>query len=713
MAAHTIGRYEIECELGQGGMAAVYLARDPHFGRRVAIKLLPPALQRDPMFRRRFEREARTVAALEHSAIVPVYDFGQEGGASYLVMRYMEGGSLADLLRQHGPLSLEQTTAILWRVASALDLAHNRGIIHRDLKPDNVLFDGAGEAYLTDFGIVKLATETTTGVTGDFIVGTPAYMSPEQARGEAHLDRRSDVYALGALLFTMLVGHPPYEADTPVGYAVKHVTEPVPSLLRLRPDLPPALELVLRRALAKNPASRYATAGDLARAVASAQSAPLPAPVPAEEMARSGRRWLWAVVALLLVFVCSGAFLVWLSGRVQGRAATPEPLVVVVPTDPLPSVVEAATRITETPSPPATAPTPTPAGLLALQPIASNPAAVEQLAQLGRGSVHALVLLPGERLATGGGSGIWLFDLAGEKAIRQLDAHTRVVRALAATADGVRLASGGDDGRILLWDLEAGSVASRLEGHQDWVRALAWSPDGALLASGSSDQSVRLWESATGRQTLILDEPAASVRDVSWSADGARLAAGDNNGRVYIWNAADGASLFRLTAHQGIAFAVAWAPDRPLLASAGGDGLIRLWDGERGVELLALRGHRGLVLDVAWSPDGARLASAGQDGTVRVWEVATGNELRRLEGHTGMVLGLVWEPDGRRLISAGEDAACAIGTPPLVKSAPAIPGTPPRPTASPGRQMAAASPAAAVTRRCRCGTLPRRRRCRR
>jgi tRNA A-37 threonylcarbamoyl transferase component Bud32 len=581
MAAHTIGRYEIERVLGQGGMATVYLAYDPHFRRRVAIKLLPPALQNDPMFRARFQREAQTIAALEHPATVPVYDFGEADGAPYLVMRYMEGGSLNERLQRHGPLSLAAATSILRRLASALDRAHQQGVIHRDIKPDNVLFDSLGAAYLTDFGIVKLATEATTTITGEFIVGTPAYMSPEQARGGSQLDRRSDVYALGALLFAMLSGHPPYEADTPVGLAVKHVTEPVPSLLRLRPDLPPALELVLRRALAKNPDNRYATAGDLAQAVVAAQMAAVEVPaVPEARPERSAPGWLWAAAGsgVILLLLCLGVAGLWLAGGNPFVAASPTARAGEAAAGPPTRALVGAATATSNGQPDAT-PTPatatgTPAAPLRAEMAApGNAGRMAQLAQLGRGSLNALVLLPdGQRAATGGGSGVWLFDLESGLARSNLDAHTQVVRALAATADGLQLASGGGDGRIIVWDLASGQVARRLEGHQDWVRALEWSPDDTLLASGSSDRTVRVWERASGRETALLSEPAASVRDVAWSADGARLAASDNNGIVHIWNPGSRVRTHRLEAHRGIAFAVAWAPNQPWLASAGADG---------------------------------------------------------------------------------------------------------------------------------------------
>jgi serine/threonine-protein kinase len=268
MKPRNIGRYQIKAELNRGGMSVVYLAHDPRFGRDVAIKMLPRSLQDQPAVRARFEREARTVAALEHPAIVPVYDFGEEDGQPYLVMRCMQGGSLADLLT-YGRLNLTDAARITTRIAGALDEAHERGVIHRDLKPGNILFDTHGEAFLTDFGIVKLyeGDSAMSTMTGSVVLGTPAYMSPEQALGKT-IDRRSDVYSLGAVLYEMLTGLPPYKGPTSISIAMKHVVEPVPNVREYRPDLPDACIAVVEKAMAKEADARFATAGELADAFA-------------------------------------------------------------------------------------------------------------------------------------------------------------------------------------------------------------------------------------------------------------------------------------------------------------------------------------------------------------------------------------------------------------------------------------------------------------
>lgn len=264
MSVSKIGRYEVEDELGHGGMATVYLARDPYMKRQVAIKVLSYKLTSDALFQEHFQREAEMIAALEHPCIVPIFDFGRHRDQPYIVMRYMAGGSLQDRLARER-LGLHQLSRIFGRVAEGLDAAHTQGIIHRDVKPHNILFDASDEAFLSDFGIAK-SLHRSTGMTGTLFIGTPAYMSPEQVRNDK-LDGRSDVYALGVVLYRALAGQLPYEKGTAMATAVAHITDPVPNILDIRPDLPSTWEEIISKALAKAPADRYATAGDLARDV--------------------------------------------------------------------------------------------------------------------------------------------------------------------------------------------------------------------------------------------------------------------------------------------------------------------------------------------------------------------------------------------------------------------------------------------------------------
>jgi serine/threonine protein kinase len=260
-----IGRYEIKSELGRGGMATVYRAYDPSFEREVAIKVLPREMLHDSQFRVRFEREIKMVAGLEHPAIVPVYDVGNEDGQPYFVMRYMTGGSLSGWIEK-GKFSIQDTARIIEKIAQGLAYSHKKGIIHRDLKPDNILFDNNDDPFISDFGVAKF-TEAAGGLTGSGTIGTPAYMSPEQAQGVSEIDSRSDVYGLGVIIYQMLSGQQPYSADTPMGVVVKHITEPVPEILKVLPSLPPEIDTIIKTSMAKDKTKRYATTIDLAKAL--------------------------------------------------------------------------------------------------------------------------------------------------------------------------------------------------------------------------------------------------------------------------------------------------------------------------------------------------------------------------------------------------------------------------------------------------------------
>lgn len=263
-AGQTIGPYRILNQVGQGGMATVYRAYHSAMDRYVAIKILPHKLAESPEFTGRFRQEARTIARLEHSHILPVHDYGESDGYTYLVMRYLEAGTLKDRLQQE-TLPLREVDRLFTQLADALDYAHAQGVIHRDLKPSNVLLDARNNLFLTDFGIAKLlqgnANFTSTGA----MIGTPAYMSPEQAQG-LPVDQRSDIYSLGIILYEMVTGQVPFEADTPLAVILKHLNEPLPLPSRVKPGLHASIEKVLLKVLAKDPAERYATTAEFVAA---------------------------------------------------------------------------------------------------------------------------------------------------------------------------------------------------------------------------------------------------------------------------------------------------------------------------------------------------------------------------------------------------------------------------------------------------------------
>ena len=261
----ALGRdYQVEGEIGRGGMSVVYRARDLRLNRMVAVKVLPPELAYDPAIRTRFTREAQTSAQLSHAHIVPIFDVGERSGIAYFVMALVTGGNLASLLAYEPRQPVDEVRRLLREIADGLAFAHMRGVIHRDIKPDNILLDReSGRAMVTDFGIAQaIEAGTRLTVTG-IAVGTPAYMSPEQAVGEREVDGRSDIYSLGVVAYQMLTGRLPFTAGNSLALLMKHVADQPRAIAELRPDVPKALRDAVERALAKLPEDRWPTAASL------------------------------------------------------------------------------------------------------------------------------------------------------------------------------------------------------------------------------------------------------------------------------------------------------------------------------------------------------------------------------------------------------------------------------------------------------------------
>ena len=335
------GRYRIDREIGRGGMAHVYRGTDEVLGRTVAVKVLNPEYASDPTFVERFRREARAAAGLNHPNVVAVFDTGSDGDLHFIVMEFVEGSTLAELLAAEGPLDPGRAAGIAASIADALSFAHANGLVHRDVKPANVMITPDGHVKVMDFGIARLATSHTITQTST-VFGTAAYLAPEQAQGE-RVDGRADVYALGVVLYEMLTGRVPFVAETPLAVASKHVFERPEPPSAVRPGLPEAVESVAMRALEKDPAERYPDAAGMAAALRSAASGidatvPLGAPAATAPMGGSTEvlppvrrgshaaprrrpRWLLPLVAALVVLLAAAVVAAAFGGGKPARLA--------------------------------------------------------------------------------------------------------------------------------------------------------------------------------------------------------------------------------------------------------------------------------------------------------------------------------------------------------------------------------------------------------
>lgn len=397
LTGKQFGPYQIVAALGEGGMAAVYKAYQPAMERFVAIKVLPRQYAQDPDFVARFKREAKLLAQLQHPDILPVFDFGEADGYTYLVMPLLQSGSLTSWLKGQ-PLAWPLIHQIITQLGEALHYAHTHGLIHRDVKPSNVLLDESGNCLLSDFGLARM-TESASKITNTgAILGTPAYMAPEQGSGQ-NIDARSDLYALGVILYELITGRVPYRAETPVAVIFKHIQDPLPSAREYNPNIPEAVERVLLKSLAKRPEDRFQTGADFVRALQAAlpNTAPtatdIELPKSFETMMAStlppqtnGRRkapaWVW-LVATFVGTICIlggiglavGAFLTGNLPMPNAAGPTATASLAIAAVQPSPTRLPATA--TASPSP---APTPTPTATLGIGSIRrAGPDGMEQV----------------------------------------------------------------------------------------------------------------------------------------------------------------------------------------------------------------------------------------------------------------------------------------------------------------------------------------------
>jgi WD40 repeat protein/tRNA A-37 threonylcarbamoyl transferase component Bud32 len=656
--------YEILGLLGKGGMGVVYKARHQRLNRVVALKMILHGEHADRQEHRRFHAEAEAVARLQHPNVVQIFDVGECAGLPYFALEYCEGGSLADKL-DGTPWEAPRAARLVETLARAMQAAHSAGLVHRDLKPANVLLAADGTLKVTDFGLVKWLDQQGRTQTGA-VVGTPSYMAPEQAGGKKDVGPAADVYALGSILYELLVGRPPFKAATPLDTLLQVVGEEPVAVRRLQPQVPKDLETVCHKCLEKDPRKRYrsaeALAEDLRRFVAGEPVAARPVGVVGRGVRWARRRpavaGLLGVVALVAAVGVAG--IAWAYGEEvrQRNAASAEAV----------RAGEEARRADEE------------AGRAGLEAAnarreaeaakAARDEAERQtyFAQIGRADAH---LLAADHMAASqvlfhidpkyrGWEYGYLMRLTYGTPLTLYDGWGSVCY----SPDGRHLASAARDHMVKIWDAQSGAEVLTLRGHTGPVESLSYSPDGTRLASAGGEfqkpGEVKIWDARSGAELLSLKGLTEPVRSVSYSPDGTRLAGAagllsNKLGEVIIWDAHTGARIRSLRGHTSAVISVSYSPDGTRLASASGDGTVKVWDAQSGAELLTLRGHSEGVTSVSYSPDGRRLASGSQDNTVKVWDARSGTELLSLRGHTSPVNSVRYSPDGARLASASGD----------------------------------------------------------
>lgn len=680
------GDYLLVRKLGQGGMGVVYEARQLSLNRTVALKMIRAGEFADAEERLRFQNEVETVSRLDHPGIVPIMEVGAVGDQRYYSMKLVAGGNLAEQLGRYTG-DFKATALLMIGVAEAVHHAHQRGVLHRDLKPANILIDADGRPHVSDFGLAKWSgKEGTITVSGE-IMGSPAYMAPEQASGDrAAITTATDVYGLGAVLYTVLAGRPPFVGESVLD-TLDQVRDRVPdSATKSNPRVPRDLDLICRTCLEKDPRRRYssaiALAEDLGRWLAGR-------PIAARRVGVITRSWMWckrrpglaALTAALIVALAGGFFGVASQWR---RAQNNFQLA---------SRANADLKTANT-------------GLRRTQAVLRRTlyAAHMNLVQnawesnsigrvrdlldqarpapdefdrrgfewyywqrLSQTELHTFKGLETDLApVTFSPDGRWVaaadklglikaWDCVTGKEVLSIKAHPAAIRSLAFSPSGKQIVSAGLDHRAKIWDVATRALKLEFAGHGGPITCAAYSPDGLRIVTSSWDKTAKVWDAASGKVWLTLEGHSARLRAVAFSPDGRKIATGSFDHTIKIWDASRGANLYTLKGHTDVVGGLAFSADSRRLASASNDRTIRVWDVPTGALELTLKGHTNWVHGVAFSPDGRRLASAGWDRTVRLWDAVKGDELLSFKGHTDNVMSVAFNPDGRRVASCSSD----------------------------------------------------------
>jgi WD40 repeat protein/serine/threonine protein kinase len=683
---YSFGDYELLEEIARGGMGIVYRARQVSLNRIVAVKVLISGLLANPEFVQRFRAEAAAAASLQHRNIVAIHEVGFREGQHFFAMDYVRGSSLAELTR-NGPLAGRRAAGYVKTIAEAIHYAHERGILHRDLKPANVLIDENDQPRVTDFGLAKdLHKQTDLTLSGQ-VLGSPSYMSPEQAGARRGLvGKRSDVYSLGAILYHLLTARAPFLGDT-IAKTLHQVQndEPVSPRL-LNGAVPQDLATICLKCLEKEPDKRYATAQDLAEDLGRFLERK---PILARPISRPEKLWRWCrrnpVVATLaatavLIFVLGFAGVTWqwkLSER--SRAQANANLYAANMNLAHQAWEEGdwtqARRLLRTHIPGRNQEDLRGFEWRYLWRLCRDESRLTfsistNFAQRGGGASDVynlrLALSPdGRILAVATGRGVSLWDFGSQRQLGAVEVPEDDVRSLAFCPTQPYLLAGGAGRSIWLWDAITRRVIATCDSQKETIAGIAFSPDGKTLAAAHWEGTIGLWDietrqlvrSLAGHEEQHADHRApAPALSVAFSPDGTLLASGGGDTKVRLWNPATGEQIGApLDGHSAYVYWVEFSPDGRLLATTGFDARVLLWDVATRRPGPPLLGHHGGILSVVFSPDGKTLISGGMDHTIRFWSLSAWRQIAMLRGHRGEVRALSLSPDRQSLVSSSND----------------------------------------------------------